>query len=332
MPDPSLTPRNPAHANFKCGLKPTPAHRIAEAVTSGQLRVYRPEIAAPSQVAMVPQRLSMWLNDQDGDCVTAEEAFAIAAYSTWLGLPEIFIPDASVLAFCNHFGVLNGADLLSVMEDMQLTGLVGSDGRTYRDGLPSVVDLTNESALQAALATGPVKLGIMSSALPDNAGHQNGWYAFNPGPNGPEDHCTSLCGFGPIEWLARQLGVVLPLSTPATAYLLFTWSSIGLVSYAWLKAACAEAYVRTPTTLGLSPTPPPPKPPPPPPPPSPPGPVPGEIQRLKFPPGGVPANRRVQFVTTVQVPDGYVDLVPETKATPSSHPRRHAVVEVLTEP
>ena len=43
---------------------------------------------APAQFAYVPKQLSMWGNDQYGDCVSAEEAFAKACYS-----PEIFIDD-----------------------------------------------------------------------------------------------------------------------------------------------------------------------------------------------------------------------------------------------
>src|SRR5947207_3360303 len=116
-------PANPAHSHLRTGLRPTPPHKIAAAVVAGKLGVYAPLNAPPPQVAMVPNQLSMWLNDVDGDCVTAEEAFAIAAYSTFLGLPEVFIPDSSVMAFCNHFNVLNGAELLPVIQDMESSGL-----------------------------------------------------------------------------------------------------------------------------------------------------------------------------------------------------------------
>ena len=46
----------------------------------------------------------MWGNAIDGDCVTAEEAFAKACAQ-----PEIFIPDAEAVAWATAGGFLNGA-------------------------------------------------------------------------------------------------------------------------------------------------------------------------------------------------------------------------------
>src|SRR5277367_5237295 len=76
----------------------------------------------PSSFGVVPPQLSMWLNDTDGDCVTAEEAFAKAAWSVMQGLPELFVPDSEVQTWATAGGFLNGAVLSDVLAAMQTSG------------------------------------------------------------------------------------------------------------------------------------------------------------------------------------------------------------------
>src|ERR1035437_3838165 len=71
-------------------------------------------VGAPPTFITVPAHISMWGNDQFGDCVTAEEAFAKACNS-----PEIFIPDADVISWATKHGVLNGAVISNVVQWMQ---------------------------------------------------------------------------------------------------------------------------------------------------------------------------------------------------------------------
>ena len=52
---------------FLRGAIPTPRHRLAAAHPHVPTRA-----ALPAQVAYVPAKLSMWGNNQYGDCVTAE--------------------------------------------------------------------------------------------------------------------------------------------------------------------------------------------------------------------------------------------------------------------
>src|SRR6185437_16008047 len=226
--------------------------------------------APPPQWAWIPQKLDMWGNDQYGDCVTAEEAFAKATYQ-----PEIFIPTATVTAWASKHGVLNGADLSQVMDMMQNDGfVVGS--QQYNDGKYSGVDYSNETVLQSAISQGPVKIAIDANALPSGAGNNQGWYSLGHGNFPNTDHCVALCGYGPAGWLYQQLGVPLPsaLSASQPGYLLYTWSTIGFVDHKWIMSTCVEAWVRNPTTVGVPPlTPPvPPTPPTPPTPPVPPAP------------------------------------------------------------
>ena len=185
----------------------------------------------------------MWLNDVDGDCVTAEEAFAKACNT-----PEIFITDDTVRAWATKNGILNGADLAAVLDLMQNAGFP-QDGNLYNDGPFSSVDWTNAEVFQNAIAQGPVKIGVaadqLENAVPDPP--TNGWIATGFTQDGNEDHCVSVCGFGTTSWLASQLGVSSDSTAPA--YAMFTWDSIGIIDVPSLLAITAEAWLRVPVTV-----------------------------------------------------------------------------------
>jgi hypothetical protein len=233
---------------FPRGAKPTPRYKLLAAFPH-QLTKAVP----PPQVITIPSFLEMWLNDQDGDCVTAEEAAAKAVYSVANGLPETKITDATVSAFCNAYGFLNGANLTDVMDKMISDGFQQDSG--YKDGPYTSVDYSNETILQDAISVGPVKIGIDASALPSGAGNGNGWYASGgtPGQFTSEDHCVGLWGYGPSAALFAALNVPVPAGFPASGYLLYTWSSIGVVDHAWIMSTCGEAWLRNPTTVGIGP-------------------------------------------------------------------------------
>lgn len=235
---------------FPRGAIPTPRHKLLAAVPHFVI------VAPPDRFAVVPKRLDMWGNDQEGDCVSAEEAFAKAAWSTYCGLPETFATAQEVMAFAARYGYANGADLTSVMDTMKSAGMSIS-GVNYKDGSYSGVDYSNEATLQSALTVGPVKIAIDANALPREAGNKQGWFSISGGRFPNTDHCVALAGYGPADWLYQQLGISLPAGLPATTagYLLFTWSTIGFVSHQWLMSTTTEAWVRNPTTPGQSPAP-----------------------------------------------------------------------------
>lgn len=246
---------------FPTGARPTPRHKLAAATPHRVLH------APPDKFGRIPKQLDMWDNDVDGVCVTTEEAFKCACYAID---PEIFIPASTVKAWAAKHGWLNGADLTEVMDAMQQSGFaIGS--QLYNGGPYTSVDYTNATVLASALFKGPVKLGIMSSALPSGAGNHNGWYAVGPGPRGPEDHCVGLSCYGTVDWLYSQLTALHPdaiqptgLNPSQPGYLLFTWNTMGFVDQTWLNAACGEAWVRDPWVIGVPPLPGPTPPPPPP--------------------------------------------------------------------
>lgn len=219
------------------GAFPSPRHRLAAAIP------HRIIGETPSQILWKPAQLSYWLNQVDGDCVTAEEAFAKGC-----GSPPVFITDDTVQAWATKNGVLNGADLITVLDTMETAGFA-QDGNTYNDGPPVSVDWTNAEVLQNALGQGPVKIGVAAAQLenivPDPA--IDGWFATGFTADAEEDHCVSLAGFGPISWLAEQLGS--SASGTEVVYALFTWDSIGIIDWPSLQAICAEAWLRRPTTV-----------------------------------------------------------------------------------
>ncbi len=241
---PAWTPP-PAGTAFPRGAIPSPRHKLLAA---------RPHVVVespPPEFAIVPSKLSMWDNDHDGDCVSAEEAFAKACHD-----PEIFIAVAEVIRWATAHGVLNGADLSEVLDWMAAKGF--QDGsQLYNDGPKQGVDYSNESVLQSAIASsGTVKIAIDANALPSGAGNQQGWYAFGGGRHPNTDHCTALSGYGTAGYCFRALGVPLPSGVDANkpgCYLHFTWSTIGVVDHAWLMGTCTEAWVRIPTTVGVPP-------------------------------------------------------------------------------
>lgn len=246
-------------ADFLRGAKPTPRHKLQASMP------YQGFAPVAEEFAVIPPQLSMWGNSQYGDCVSAEEAFAKAAWSVMCGLPETFITEHDVIAWATKYGFRDGAFLPEVMDAMKVHGMPAG-GQVYTDGGYVGVDYSNESLLRSAINQGPVKIGIDASALPSGAGNNQGWHAFggSPGQFSNEDHCTALCGYGTAAYCFGQLGVPVPSGvdpTKSDCYLHFTWNTIGVVDYAWIMSTVQEAWLRIPTTVGQGPTPTPPIPP-----------------------------------------------------------------------
>src|SRR5215469_8532093 len=105
------------------GAIPSPRSALAAAAP------YSPPVGAPATFIIIPQKISFWRNYDNGDCVTAEEAFAKSCNN-----PEIFIPYAEVISWATKHGVLNGATLIEVLTWMQNEGFTDGSGITYDDG------------------------------------------------------------------------------------------------------------------------------------------------------------------------------------------------------
>lgn len=255
---------------YRTGAKPSTPQQLAAAphfLRNGK-------IGAPAQFARIPDKLSVWGNNRYGDCVTAEEAFAkIAAH------PHVWVSEQEVIEWAGRNGVLNGATLSEVLDEMRVRGLLASDGNRYQDGRAMVVDYRDRATLCDAIYKGPVKIAVASKPLIDSlnrAGGKTGWAGTDWRRDDRTDHCTAMLGYGPADFLYAELAKKYPEARrPANVrpdefgYLMFTWGTIGFVSESSYLAVCREAWVREPTTDGF----PEPEPAPAPPPPPTPGPV-----------------------------------------------------------
>jgi hypothetical protein len=242
MPDTNLIPKR--------GALPTPPSVLAGATPFKDRK-----ISAPPSFLMWPVQLSSWNNYVYGDCVSAEEAFAKATAA-----PQTFIPEATVVAWATAHGYLNGAYLTDVMTTMQTDGFP-LNNQTFNDGPHFLVDQTNAATLQSAIySQGPVKLGVGAEYFQSNANGivtpgTSGWAMYNYPPNQPEDHSTSLCGYGTLAELVslfRQQGVTVnvPNGMPTgLCYAMFTWNSIGIIDEQSMLNMTYEAWVRIPTTI-----------------------------------------------------------------------------------
>lgn len=234
---------------FPRGLIPTPRYKLAFAMP------FRPVKAPVGQAAWVPSGYSPdgFGNFQYGICVTAANAFKVSCSG-----PKTVLATSVVEKWAQDHGVLNGADLLSVIQMLQQQGFPFSGG-AVGDGAPLAVDFSQEAVLQAAIDQGPVNIGIDANALPSGAGNQQGWFALSKVNANNEDHSVELAAYGTAQWCFQQFGFQLPAGLdPATkGYMLYTWSTVGFVSHDWLMGCCAEAWLRNPnnTWQGTGPQP-----------------------------------------------------------------------------
>lgn len=234
------------------GATPTPPNRLAAAIP------YTPRLgllaAPPGAWGVVPPRLSVWLNDTFGDCVTAEEAFRKSAWSVKQGLEQTFIPDAEVKRWAKAHGVLNGAVIEDVLKWMRRDPIHAEDGKGYTNGPYLSVDYTSATLLNSAIYEGAcVKIGVDASPLEsamNSTGGKSGWAITSNRKYRGYDHCVSLCGFGSAEYLFGQLKLPCPANVAALmfGYLLFTWGTIGFVSYDAMVGMTCEAWSVIPGT------------------------------------------------------------------------------------
>ena len=182
-----------------------------------------------------PAQMSMWGNDVDGDCVSAEEAMNKA-------VGGIFISEADVIAWATKNGDLNGANLLPVIEQMAAAGMPSGAG-IFGDGSPPTsVDYTNTTTLRTAIyealsstPAGTIKIGLAAGQLPSGAGNASGWFLVGASPDTNEDHCMCYCGYGTAQQFVDAINSTYGLSVtvpsgidPTTeGYAAYTWNTIG---------------------------------------------------------------------------------------------------------
>lgn len=231
----------------KRGLIPTSVQERAQ-----HEQYLAPMATPPLEWAWLPSpgHISDWGNHRYGDCVAAEEAFAKACNG------EILTSDY-LIAWAKVHGVLDRSSIPQVLKWMQNDGFCPSfqwaaqpDVHIYDDGPFCVVNYWDSQSLQSAIVSGPVKLGVGADQL-EQVARGNGWFATGFHAESNPDHCVSLCGFGPLAWLAAKLSVQVPsrLDPDALGYLMFTWGTLGIIDGPSMQAITSEAWLRLPTTV-----------------------------------------------------------------------------------
>ena len=129
---------------YKRGYHPPSTHRLLMTVPYRYTRKIA-DADVPPSFATIPDALSYWLNDRDGDCVSAEEMFNIDC--AWGDV----VDDAAVAAFIRKYHYANGADLSTVMETVAKYGIIDGANK-YTEGPEASVDWTNYSEVCAAIA------------------------------------------------------------------------------------------------------------------------------------------------------------------------------------
>ena len=138
------------------GLVPSPE----EALRTARAYVPKAPMAIPTSFLQWPITMSYWGNDEFGDCVTAEEAFAKAAAPGYY-----FIPEDTVIGWARRNGYLNGAACYSVLSTMRDKGIDFSLNTLF-DGDFSRIGYEDSVILRDAIYhCGPVKLAIDSGYM-----------------------------------------------------------------------------------------------------------------------------------------------------------------------
>jgi hypothetical protein len=212
-------------------------------------------IVISSQFWIFPKKMSYWLNDQYGDCVTAQQAFARACSGIW-------ITNDTVMSWATKNGTLNGADLPPVASLMAKSGF-SQDSNIYGCGPQDLaVDYTDVNTLCAAIFTsgqsgGCIQAGIDGNQLPSSAGNVNGWFLTVNQKTQDEDHCIAYCGYGTsIQFVSAMntafpdLNLKLPanVSTTNIGIATYTWSTIGWSDYKCVSNMTGEAWMQSPPT------------------------------------------------------------------------------------
>lgn len=236
-------PESGAEIFVPSGAFPSPNQELAAA------QPYKASGGAPESFLAWPMEIGLWDNEAPGVSIWAEEAFAKACAA-----PKVFVPPELVRITARECGLSNFARF------MQAHGFQ-IDGIAYLDGPFNSIDWTDIAALNGAIANvGPVKIGIPSALLTAGAHGSvtpgtSGWALYGFPPDQRENHCASLCGYGPLVALAglfERNGIKVNVPSgmpPGLCYAVAAWGSVGIIDHQSLMNITGEAWVRNPTTI-----------------------------------------------------------------------------------
>jgi hypothetical protein len=241
-------PESDAEIFVPSGAFATPNHELAAA------RPYQAGGTAPASFLAWPIAIGLWGNETPGSETAGQSMWAEEAFAKACAEPKVFVPAEVVLLAARQCGSSNFARF------MQTRGFQ-TNGAAYLDGPFHSIDWTNIAALHSAIANvGPVKIGVASADLSSGTHGSvtpgtNGWAVYGLPADQTENHCASLCGYGPLAALValferNGINVNVPSGMPSgLCYAMFTWGSIGIVDQQSVMHITGEAWVRKPPTI-----------------------------------------------------------------------------------
>jgi hypothetical protein len=188
-------------------------------------------------------------NDQFGNCVFAEEANYKKTVSLGTGNPEIHVSrDTCIKDYLIYTGGRDcGANIDDALSYFHKTGLMDDDHVHRHVGHHGALDPRDLTELRhgVSLFRG-VKLGVAGDLLERHVGTTNGWFIDRPG-GGRLDHCVGLYAYGTVAYCLVLCGVnprVADAYRHAPAFVLYTWATIGVITWTALRSIIGEAWVR----------------------------------------------------------------------------------------
>ena len=120
---------------------------------------------------------------------------------------------------------------MSVNDQMATSGMVDANGNQWGEGTANYVVLSDQAAMEAALADGPISVTVAAGALQRGVGMENGWVIVSAPADRGYDHEPAISAAGQFSALASLLGTSLPSGIDPTTYgyMMFTWGTVGLI-------------------------------------------------------------------------------------------------------
>jgi hypothetical protein len=231
------------------GCRPSPPDRLALAFR--RTRKVQ-ELPPPPEHYDATGQVTDWDmlgNDQFGNCVFTEEANYKKAVTRGTGNPEILISrETCIKDYLIYTGGRDdGADIDQALTYFQRTGLMDDEHQHHHIGPHGALDTRDLVELKhgVALFRG-VKLAVAADLLDRHVGESNGWFIDRTG-RGPIDHCVGLYAYGTVAYCLRLCGVnprVADAYRHAPAFVLYTWGTIGVITWTSLRSIVGEAWVR----------------------------------------------------------------------------------------
>lgn len=230
------------------GCKPTPRHRLAKAPWAFRRAPVLPPPPPDCDGTGGVKDWNMYGNDQYGVCVTAEEGNAKKCVSLATGADEVNIPTENLVSWASRHGFLNGAYLDEVLDKMGVSGIPDANGIEHRDGAHGTIDWTDKQEfMQAVQYFKTIKIAVSANQLLQVVGNSNGWVLHKAYVDHSADHCVGIYAYGSAEFLAKLCGLTsVPnvLDPKEFCVLLYTWETIGIVTWQAFLAITSEAWVR----------------------------------------------------------------------------------------